>query len=175
MARSTSSSVRQSVGRGTGCSHSARKELAAVQTRGSSRAGQLQCGLRRRGAGSSRLAGRRRQAQAGGVPRIARGLEGKKINLVIVLLVLQEKGRSCEQCDRTLVTTRVSSTPRHIRTACIAHRMSSPLDSFKIIPISVTTNCAPPPLLAETSSSSWRRTAPPLRLCTMSWSPSARA
>ena len=45
-----------------------------MQTRGSSRAGQLQCGLRRRGAGSSRRAGRRRQAQAGGVPRIARGL-----------------------------------------------------------------------------------------------------
>ena len=62
MARSTPSSVQHSVGRGTGYSHSARKELAAVQTRGSSRAGQLQCGLRRRGAGSSRLAGRLRQA-----------------------------------------------------------------------------------------------------------------
>ena len=45
VASSTSSSVRQSVGRGTGYSHSARKELAAVQTRGSSRAGQLQCAL----------------------------------------------------------------------------------------------------------------------------------
>ena len=62
-----------------------------MQTRGSSRAGQLQCGLRRRGAGSSRRAGRRRQAQAGGVPRIARGLEGKKINLVIVLLAEGKK------------------------------------------------------------------------------------
>ena len=91
MAGSTSSSVRHSVGRGTGYSHSARKELAAVQTRGSSRAGQLQCGLRRRGAGSSRRAGRGRQAQAGGVPRIARGLEGKKINLVIVLLAEGKK------------------------------------------------------------------------------------
>ena len=62
-----------------------------MQTRGSSRAGQLQCGLRRRGAGSSRRAGRGRQAQAGGVPRIARGLEGKKINLVIVLLAEGKK------------------------------------------------------------------------------------
>ena len=62
-----------------------------MQTRGSSRAGQLQCGLRRRGAGSSRRAGRCRQAQAGGVPRIARGLEGKKINLVIVLLAEGKK------------------------------------------------------------------------------------
>ena len=34
---------------------------------------------------------RRRQAQAGGVPRIARGLEGKKINLVIVLLAEGKK------------------------------------------------------------------------------------
>ena len=53
-----------------------------MQTRGSSRAGQLQCGLRRRGVGSSRRAGRSRQAQAGGVPRIVLA-EGKKINLAV--------------------------------------------------------------------------------------------
>ena len=55
---------------------------------------------------------------------------------------------------------------------------SSSLDSFKIKPIRVTINRAPPPPLADaaTSTSSWRRTAPPRdRLCTMSWSPSARA
>ena len=65
-----------------------------MQTRGSSRAGQLQCGLRRRGAGSGRRAGRRRQAQAGGVPRIARGLEGKKINLVIAVARAKDRARA---------------------------------------------------------------------------------
>ena len=61
-----------------------------MQTRGSSRAGQLQCGLRRRGAGSSRRAGRSRQAQAGGVPRIVLA-EGKKINLAWCPVALEKK------------------------------------------------------------------------------------
>ena len=63
-----------------------------MQTRGSSRAGQLQCGLRRRGAGSSRRAGRCRQAQAGGVPRIVLA-EGKKINLAWCPVALEKKER----------------------------------------------------------------------------------
>ena len=53
-----------------------------MQTRGSSRAGQLQCGLRRRGAGSSRLAGRLRRAVCQGSRA---GSEGEKINLVIAV------------------------------------------------------------------------------------------
>ena len=106
-----------------------------MQTRGSSRAGQLQCGLRRRGAGKGARVQVASQAQAPG--RLGRavcqgsraGSEGKKINLVIAVARAKDCARARGEKDKPLLGFLVNSETRHRGSVCWAFLLTVKRDT----------------------------------------------